>query len=395
MSTAQSVDLLPKDLLNDSGNYVLQQDDLANLVKYVWAGVLLPGDTDTYQQRLNVSTTTMRKLSEVVTPLLSSFNDSKAHCETFKDKTYPSIVSIADDIYNYAQDAGGTEQNSYYATILRCIRGLATASSQPEQDDLKQTIDSLFGTLIKNATAIQTKMQEVVENVSKFGDQTYEDSSALKERKLAVEDMLTSDAGALEALQRQLEENHTELKADQAEYEHDQIVASTALTYAWVPFLGVITSSVVAAASGRAAAAMAERIKLVNQLIAEETDEAGCRTGVVTDERRIVADLIAVDMDMDSLLAAVGPAIQALQVVLAAFQAIAGQLANLKDLVNTDPSKANAAIKKIVDSEVVDEWNALAKAVDKYRQAAFLTPVQEISLDQLSQQLQKRVGAAA
>ncbi|KAI5829520.1 hypothetical protein K523DRAFT_337804 [Schizophyllum commune Tattone D] len=384
MSTAQSVDLLPKGLLNDSGNYVLQQDDLANLVKYIWAGVLLPGDTDTYQERLNVSTTTMQKLSEVVTPLLSTFNESKAHCEMFKDKIYPSIVSIADDIYSYAQDAGGTEQNSYYATILRCIRSLATASSQPEKDDLKQTIDSLFDTLIKNATAIQTKTQEVVENVSKFGDQTYEDSSALKERKLAVEDVLTSDAGALEVLQRQLEENHTELKADQAEYEHDQIVASTALTYAWVPFLGVITSSVVAAASGRAAAAMAERIKLVNQLIAEETDEAGSRTGVVTDERRIVADLISVDMDTDSLLAAVGPAIQALQ-----------GLANFKDLVKTDPSRANAAIKKIVDSEVVDEWNALANAVDKYRQAAFLTPVQEISLDQLSQQLQKRVGAAA
>uniref|UniRef100_D8QBX8 Pesticidal crystal protein cry6Aa n=2 Tax=Schizophyllum commune (strain H4-8 / FGSC 9210) TaxID=578458 RepID=D8QBX8_SCHCM len=395
MSTARSVDLSPKGLLSDSGNYVLQQDDIASLARYVWAGVLLPGDTDTLQQRLNVSTATMRKLSEVVTPLLATFNDVKAHCETFKDKTYPSIVSIADDIYSYAQDAGGTEQNSYYANILRCIRSLATASSKPEKDDLKQTIDSLCDGLIKNATAIQTKIQEVVENVSKFGDQTYEDSSALKERKLAVEDMLTSDAGSLEALQRQLEENHTELKADQAEYEHDRIVASTALTYAWVPFLGVITSSVVAAASGRAAAAMAERIKLVNRLIAEETDEAGSRTGVVTDERRIVADLISVDMDFDSLLAAVGPATHLIQVVLAAFQAISGQLANLKDLVNTDPSKANAAIKKIVDSKVVDGWNALANAVDKYREAAFVTPVQEISLDQLSQQLQKQVGTAA
>ena len=32
--------------------------------------------------------------------------------------------------------------------------------------------------------------------------------------------MLTSDADALEALQRQIEENYTELKADQAKYEH-------------------------------------------------------------------------------------------------------------------------------------------------------------------------------
>ena len=74
------------------------------------------------------------------------------------------------------------------------------------------------------------------------------------------------------------------------------IDASTALTYAWVPFLGVITSSVVATASGRAASAMADRIKLVNQLIAEETSESGSGTGVVTDEKHIVADLISVDV---------------------------------------------------------------------------------------------------
>ena len=45
-------------------------------------------------------------------PILTD-HQSKAHCEAFKDKTYPSIVGIADDIYNYAQDAGGTEQDSY------------------------------------------------------------------------------------------------------------------------------------------------------------------------------------------------------------------------------------------------------------------------------------------
>ena len=106
------------------------------------------------------------------------------------------------------------------ANILRCIRGLSTASSQSAKDDLKQTIDGLSDTLVKNATAIQTKIQAVVEDLSKFGEQTYEDQSTLKERKVAVEDMLTSDADALEALQRQIEENYTELKADQAKYEH-------------------------------------------------------------------------------------------------------------------------------------------------------------------------------
>ena len=67
-------------------------------------------------------------------------------------------------------------------------------------------------------------------------------------------------------------------------------------------------------------------------------------------------------MDLDNLLAAVIPATQAMQAVLSAWQTIAGQVATLKDLVSTDPSKANEAIKKLVDSEVVNEWNALATA---------------------------------
>ena len=74
------------------------------------------------------------------------------------------------------------------------------------------------------------------------------------------------------------------------------IDASTALTYAWVTFLDVITSTVVATASGRATSAMADRIKMVNQLIAEETSKSESRRGVVTDEKHIVADLISVDV---------------------------------------------------------------------------------------------------
>ena len=35
----------------------------------------------------------------------------------FKDTTYPGIVSIASEVYNYAQNAGGSSQDSYYGKI--------------------------------------------------------------------------------------------------------------------------------------------------------------------------------------------------------------------------------------------------------------------------------------
>lgn len=47
---------------------------------------------------------------------MTRLSQTKSHCDPFKDTTYPSIVALADDVYNYAQNAGGTVDDSYYGT---------------------------------------------------------------------------------------------------------------------------------------------------------------------------------------------------------------------------------------------------------------------------------------
>ena len=42
---------------------------------------------------------------------------AQKNCQKFKDQTYPSIVDLSSDVYNYAQDAGGTVDDSYYGTF--------------------------------------------------------------------------------------------------------------------------------------------------------------------------------------------------------------------------------------------------------------------------------------
>ena len=66
------------------------------------------------------------------------------HCQTFKSTTYPSIVNIANDVYNYAQDAGGNLQDSYYGTsALR--RRQTYASALRTLDSQYLAGDPLFG----------------------------------------------------------------------------------------------------------------------------------------------------------------------------------------------------------------------------------------------------------
>ena len=73
MSSTATVDMTPKDLINQDGNYVLQQDDMYAVLQYVWAGVLLPTSPDAFQARLGVSDDTMKKLNAVLESLISQY----------------------------------------------------------------------------------------------------------------------------------------------------------------------------------------------------------------------------------------------------------------------------------------------------------------------------------
>ncbi|KAL1745681.1 hypothetical protein HDZ31DRAFT_81765 [Schizophyllum fasciatum] len=395
MSTAQSDYMSPKGLLDKNGNYVLQDDDIYDLDKFIWAGVLLPEDAKAYESRVQISIPTFRKLAEVITPLLAAFSSSKSHCQTFKEGTFQSIIRLADDIYSYAQNAGGTLEDSYYANIFQSIRSLATATSQSEQDNLKETINGLVDMLTNNISDIQSKIQAIVVGLQAFEEQTYQDQSSLKDRKLALEKVSASDEDKLEDLQQQLSENRAELKADLDSYEHDKVLQAGTMTYAWVPFLGIITASVMAGIYGRAAAAMASRIDLVSKLVADEEGEATQGTGLTTDEKRLAADLTSVELDMDSLVAAIGPASKAIQAMSGIWDAIGKDLTSLKVLVSIDARRAGEAISKVVDSDVVNQWNTLAAAVDRYRQASYTTPVEHTTLEDLSKQLHQQINTAS
>ncbi|KAL1750571.1 hypothetical protein FB107DRAFT_223663 [Schizophyllum commune] len=389
MSSASStIDMTPQGLLNADGNYVLQQEDVYNLLKYVWTGVLLPVDASAYQTRLQISTDIATKLSNVIQPLVASYATCSGHCQTFKSTTYPSIVNIANDVYNYAQDAGGNLQDSYYANIWQAIRSLATATTQSQQDQFMQTINDLIAVQVKNIAAIKAKAVQAVNDLTMFQTQTAQDQTTLEGNQKAVLTALEAEDGNLAALEKLLADNKAELASDEEEYEHDKIVACTTLTYAWVPFWGIIAASVVAGIYGKKAADMADKIDEMKTLIADEATK-------VQDEKRLIADLNAVSTDLTNFYNSIDPAVTALRNMITVWDNISTQLTNLQSIVANDVQKANAATATHTDAILVAKWNALKVAVDKYRQAAYITPVQQTSLDAVSAQLRQQASRAA
>ncbi|KAI5889325.1 uncharacterized protein SCHCODRAFT_02634178 [Schizophyllum commune H4-8] len=389
-----TIDLTPMGLLNDANNYVLQQDSVYNLLKYAWTGVLLPTSVAEYWTRVPVSNDVKDQVSGLLKPLLESYARAKGHCTTFKQTTYPSIVGLASDVYDYAQDAGGKTQDSYYANIVSSIKTLATATSQEQKDNLVETIGSLVDmetqSIDQNIGNAQTAMQKLQE----FGRQMKKDELVMRESENAIISKLKDIIGDADELQKKLERCREKLAAEEAELEHDKIVAATSLTYAWIPGVGTITATVVAALYGKEAKKMAERIDDLKKLIAstEEEENNRNRAGAT----RIIADLTAVDADLRNLHALTIPAAGCIEEVIKTWMTIADALVTLKDMASKDPSAAEAAVAKIDQSQLVEKWNALKVAANKYRQAAFVVeePPKQTTLEELSKQLHGQAARA-
>ena len=66
-------DLTPQGLFNDDGNYILQQDDMYSLLKYVCASLLLPVTEWEYIERLHLSQDTIGIISSSLEPLVAAY----------------------------------------------------------------------------------------------------------------------------------------------------------------------------------------------------------------------------------------------------------------------------------------------------------------------------------
>ncbi|KAL1720264.1 hypothetical protein EV715DRAFT_197329 [Schizophyllum commune] len=383
MSSNSDIDLLPKDLLNADGNLILQHQDVLDLLKYVWTGVLLPVTEAQYKSRLQISDNTANKLTGVIEPLVEAYATAQDHCRNFKDVTYPSIVDTASDIYHYAQNAGGTVDSSYYAYIVQCIKDLDNAQTQSEQQSLRETIKALIDMEVDKISAIQKKAQDAVDTLRQFEQDTKVDQSTLKDRSTAVHDKVTSEVGSLSDLGDKLKEYREELTADIKEYEHDKLVACTTPSYAWLGLIGLISASVVAGIYGDKAAKMARRIDEVKELISDYE-------GKVRDETRLVADLGAINRDLSNVLNLIEPTCQVIENMIGAWTSIASDLTNLQTMVDTDLRGAIAAIAGHVELNIVSAWNTLGKRADAFRQAAFVSDAEQATLDDLANQLREQ-----
>ncbi|KAL1690589.1 hypothetical protein GGG16DRAFT_55400 [Schizophyllum commune] len=380
MSSVPTVDMSPKGLLNDNGNYVLQHEDIATLLKYVQSGVLLPDTESAYQNRIQYSNDTANKLSDVIKPLVAVYATTQGHCKKFNDETYPGIVHLSNNVYSYAQTAGGTVDDSYYAAILDWIRRLSNSTDPDEQVDLKAAIDDLVKVRSDDIDALQSRANQAIEDLKAFEKDTQKDQDALKARKKAVEDKIRLELGSIDELNDKLKTYRKEMEDDMKECEHDRVIAQSSAAYVWLFPFGTIAAASVAKIFTDKADALERRIKEVKQLIADFEQKK-------TDETRLSGDLTAIDTDLNGVLALIQPCIHAIQGMKGEWTAISNDLGTIKELLNEDFKRASEAVATLEAKKLVADWNDLKESVNKYRDVAFIADVSTVTMDEYVTQL--------
>ncbi|KAL1751130.1 hypothetical protein FB107DRAFT_222635 [Schizophyllum commune] len=372
----------PLILTNKDDNYILQHQDVYDLQKYLWSGVLLPITPEDYQGRLNISDRTASKLSDVIKPLVGVYKIAQSQCQTFYQDTFRvKLPKLTDDALAYAQNA----VDGSYAPIFQDIIDIDFATTDEELKRLQDDLTSRISDHYDAVTDLQAKASSCADDLRNFEQQTKEYQTQLAQYSKLVQARTAEEVGNADDLQKKVKQCRDEIKADTVEYEHDKLFACTNPSYAWLGFVGLIAASTIACVYGKKAADMAARLdELDNELARYEGD--------LQDESSIIADLTAIDGDLEQLLDMIGPALVVVEKIEGVWQTFAGDFHNMLSEITQDVGSVNSIIARMVEKSLEAKWSDVAGAIKKCRQAMDVSiPISaygaSVSIDEISRQL--------
>lgn len=294
--------------------------------------------------------------------LIKLYVDMQTQGTNFTTSLYPSIVRLADDIYNYAIGI-----NNYYLGLLEEITALGAPGITPEQKaTCQENIIAIVDQLAANISPFIANAKSVVFNLNSFVSSLVNDSNTLSTYYAYYNGEYGTNSQAKQNVISEIKVQNAALQAARSEYNHDVIVAATTPTYAWIPFYGMIAAVVVAGVFGaRATAALNEIHSIestINTLEAEEQADINlmaCLNYTTTGITNLGTDLNTATGIMEG--------------IEGNWSAIASDLTNISTLLTTDFTSNLPFLLKIDFKTVISEWNTLADLANSFRTNAFIT----------------------
>ncbi|KAL1690632.1 hypothetical protein GGG16DRAFT_113955 [Schizophyllum commune] len=385
--------MTPRGLLNTDGNYAAQHQAMYDLLKYIQVGQSLPETLEAYEYRFRLNFLALVYLLwQQLSPLWEAYGKVKSDSTECKDTVYPSILNVADLTLNYARDAAGMNGVSTYSHIFQCVRDLANTTDQEEADRLSKEINDFISVQTNKIAGLNSQSSTCTENLRSLEGRMINSQGVVKQRSNDLHEAVAQMVEDVENTEKQLKALREMVAQTTAPYEQDQLVACAAPSYKWLELSGTIVMSAITSVRGAGATKIANLADDVWAIIANDGGEK-------KDRHSILADLLAIDADLNAVLSPVKTAISVVEQMMGSWTAISDDLVNLGKMVKDDIKSANEYITDLNEKKIISNWKDLAEAVEKYQGAAEarLKSTKDssttISMEELARQLREQADS--
>lgn len=256
----------------------------------------------------------------------------------WQDIAFPALRAMAEDIRDYGQ----------------------RIASEVPRNLPRDQLSALFSTLTTAAGAAQKRADGVYEHVVQLEDgcaQLRAKVDALHKLYLARAENASAQT---KLLRKELEELSSAMPGHQEKYHHYVTVASTTVTYGWIPFFGWIAGGAVAGVYG--AAAVAEK-----EIIDRDADRIAKITKNLSTQEHQIAILLRATQGLERMGNSFGRVLPTLQHTKGLWDAIRGDLQFLFERLQVvSDTQEFATLLQTELQIVVDGWRDVANHAADY-----------------------------
>lgn len=304
--------------------------------------------------------------------LVDLYVNMQAQCTDFTGSLYPSIVSLASDVYHYAEAVP-----EYYGGLQQLIDQLSAVPA-PTGDALKQIQTNLVAVLDQLAAKIQpfiTNAGTVKNNLNKFVTNLNGYLTTLGSNTPAPDGSgywkyyhteYGSNSAQVKQLTQEIATQTANLHHYQDEYNHDVVVAATSPTYGWFFPVGTIAAAVTAGVYGAKATKAKHAIEATHSLIASLNQQEQA-------DMNLMQDLNLVTTQVQQVNSEGSAALTILEGMEGNWSDIASDLSNLSNLLKTDFEGTCGFLLQLDFNSAITDWKNLQQEADVYRTNAFIT----------------------
>jgi len=338
---------------------------------YATYGLRLPNTAALLESALNLTANEAAAYSWF-NAMYSSYNTLNASSTYFFSDVFEKMTSLGSGLQSYASDVAGEDSTfTLVSSLVKPTDGSAAdlSSALDILSDLKTTAltnANLAGDIKTNLAVYKTKLvgaQSAMATVKDDIDADDRTSQATITKLTGGSDIMGS-----------IDQLNVLLKADEKEYKHDVVVASTSVTYAWVaPPVGLIAAATVAGIYGKKAVDMKDTIdRLEAQISAAEQT---LKVAVSTQNTVKLAD-----QSLDSAIEYTDLAIAKTTLVQNSWKGVASGLEYISTKVASsismeDGEEKLAAINAVVYfmKKAQEEWTSIQPTINEMVTDSYIT----------------------